>query len=182
MLARSVSLKEDHDGLASPRFTAACASLLLLVTIPAFVRAGSTDPTLAIGQVSVRPAGAASVVEVSGIFGFDDLLQVSFPLNLVVFQGTTFVRYPVGGAPESGTFAGLGDGLQTDELSALESAGVADPGAELLRLRPQRLLAALPTSIGDGTVTVVLYVEVPGEGSFLSNALQATLTGVGGAP
>ncbi len=160
---------------------AVVAAALLLPGSPA--GAGSTDPTLAIGQVVARPAGPGSVLEVTGIFGFDDVLQVSYPLNLVVSQGTRFVRFEVGAVPQSGTFSGLSDGLDTTEIAALEAAGQDEPQAEILWLAPNRLLVALPPSILDGTVTAVLYVELPGEGSFVSNAVTTTLLGTsGGGP
>ncbi|TDJ00650.1 MAG: hypothetical protein E2O73_05550, partial [Deltaproteobacteria bacterium] len=59
---------------------AAIASLLIG---PVGAWAGSFGPTLAIGQVVAQRAGESALVEVTGNFGFDDALQVDFPVNLV---------------------------------------------------------------------------------------------------
>ena len=144
--------------------------------------AGSTDPTLAIGQLTARPVGGAAVVEILGEFGFDDVLQVDYPLTLVVYRGTGFARYPVGGAAVAGTFAGLADGLAVSEIAALEATGAEASGAEIVVLEPNRVLVSLPVELaGPGTLTAVLYVEVPVEGGFVSNAPTVALTGGGGS-
>ncbi|MFQ5352506.1 MAG: hypothetical protein ACE5D3_05465, partial [Candidatus Binatia bacterium] len=116
---------------------AACLLVLVSLCVPRAILAGSTDPVLAIGQIRARPAGAGSVVEVFGTWEFDNLVQVDFPLNVVVSQGANFVRLPAGGlAAESGSFAGLLDGLDPAELVDLENAGLPESGAELLRVEP----------------------------------------------
>ena len=149
---------------------------------PASAAAGSTDPTLAIGQLIARPIAGAAVVEVLGTFGFDDVVQVDYPLTLVVYRGTSFARFPVGAPATAGTFAGLADGLAVSEIAALEAAGSAEPTAEIVTLEPNRMLVSLPLALSSaGALTAVLYVEVAGEGGFVSNAPTATLTGGGGS-
>ena len=146
---------------------------------PVEVYAGSFGPTLAIGQVVARPVGETATVEVTGMFGFDDLLQVDFPLNLVIYQGNNFVRYPVGGTPQSGVFQLLGNGVQAREIDHIEGNGEDDPAAEILQLQPHRLLVSLPPTIGNGPITVVLYVELE-FGTYLSNHVSLMLSGVTG--
>ncbi|MFQ5478771.1 MAG: hypothetical protein ACE5E4_09150 [Candidatus Binatia bacterium] len=159
---------------------AACLLVLVSLCVPRAILAGSTDPVLAIGQIRARPAGAGSVVEVFGTWEFDNLVQVDFPLNVVVSQGANFVRLPAGGlAAESGSFAGLLDGLDPAELVDLENAGLPESGAELLRVEPHLIKASIPPLIVDGQVSVVVYVVIPGEGSFVSNAVSVSLSGVG---
>ena len=156
--------------------------LLLLFALSKPAAAGSTDPTLAIGQLTARPVGGAAVVEILGEFGFDDVLQVDYPLTLVVYRGTSFARYPIGAATVAGTFTGLADGLAVSEIAALEATGAAAPGAEIVSLEPNRIVASLPVELaGAGTITAVLYVEVPGEGGFVSNAPNVALTVGGGS-
>jgi len=147
------------------------------------VRAGSFGPTLAIGQVVARPAGVGAMVEITGILGFDDLMQVNLPLSLLIYQDDRFVRYPIGGVPQSGTFRPIRSGLLSRKIERLEAAGQDEPQAGIIRLEPSRLVAELPPSIGNGTVTAVLYVVLPDLGYFQSNEVSTTLEGVvGGSP
>lgn len=149
---------------------------------PTPLRAGATDPTLAIGQVRAQPAGAAALVEVLGMFGFDDVVQVAYPLSLVLHHDASFVRYPIGNTPESGTLAQLADGLATSEIAALESAGTPEASAEIVRIEPGRLVVSLPPSLASaGTITAQLYVAIPGEGTFVSNAVTVAVVAGGGA-
>jgi len=146
------------------------------------VHAGATDPTLAIGQVRAQPAGTAALVEVMGMFGFDDVVQIDYPLSLVLHHDASFVRYPLGSAAESGTLAALADGLATSEIAALESAGTLESSAEIVRLEVGRILVSLPASLANaGTITAQLYVTIPGEGTFLSNAVTVAVAAGGGS-
>jgi hypothetical protein len=157
-------------------------ALLFTITVAGPASSGSTDPTLAIGQLIARPVAGAALVEVLGEFGFDDVVQVDYPLTLVVYRGTSFSRYPVGAPAVAGTFAGLVDGLAVSEIAALEAAGATAPAAEIVALEPNRLLVSLPSELSSaGTISAVLYVEVQGEGGFVSNAPTVTLTGGGGS-
>jgi hypothetical protein len=151
--------------------TALAIALGVCTTIPA--SAGSTDPVLVIGQATASGGSPTRVIDLLGAWGFDDVLQIDYPLNIVVSQGTSFVRYPVGDVPVAGTFAGLADGLTIGEISALESAGSPAGDALILRLALHEMSIALPDSFAAGTVEVVLYTSLPGEGTFLSNSAQA---------
>ncbi len=142
--------------------------------------AGGTDPLLVLGQVTANAAGDGSTVRVRGSWEFDNLLQVDFPLTVVASQGDFFVRVPVGGAAaSSGTFSGLSDGFDASEIAVLESLGSAENGATILALDSHEIVVYLPASITNGEVTVVVYVELPNEGGFVSNTLVASLVGVG---
>lgn len=194
MLARSVTQaavqpdKWPHEMKPQRIWAARAAALLtsavVIVGIPVGdARGGATDPVLAIGRLRVVPVGTASIVDLTGAFAFDDMLQVEFPLNLVVYQGSTFVRLPVGGQVQVGDFAGLADGLSVGEIAALESAGQNSSDAEFLRVEPNRLQASLPDLFDDGIITAVVYVELAGEGGFTSNSVSVSVVGlVGGGP
>jgi hypothetical protein len=140
--------------------------------LPSFSMAGSTDPVLVIGQATAS-GSPARIVDLLGAWGFDDVMQIDYPLNVVVRQGTSFVRFPVGDAPVAGTFAGLSDGLTTAEIGALEAAGSPSSDAAIVRLAAHEMTLALPASFAAGSVEIVLYTTVPGEGVFLSNAAEA---------
>jgi hypothetical protein len=149
---------------------------------PSPAGAGATDPTLAIGQVRAQPAGSAALVEVMGMFGFDDVVQINYPLSLVLHHDASFVRYPLGDTAESGTLPALADGLATSEIAALESAGAPDASAEIVRLEAGRILVSLPAALASaGTISAQLYVTIPGEGSFVSNAVTVAVIAGGGA-
>lgn len=144
---------------------------------PPTAGAGSTDPVLVIGEAVAGGGSPSRIVELLGAWGFDDILQISYPLNIVVSQGTSFVRYPVGGAAVAGTFAGLSDGLAAGEIAALQSAGSPAANASILRLNTHEMSLALPATFGAGDVDVVMYVTIPGEGTFLSNSAAAVGAG-----
>lgn len=153
----------------------ATAASLFFAASPA--RAGSTDPVLVIGQVTASGGAPARIVDLLGSWGFDDVLQIDYPLNVVVSQGTSFVRYPVGDIAVSGTFAGLADGLSAAEIGALEGIGSPASDAQILRLAQHEMTLALPGSFSSGEVRIVLYTTLPGEGTFLSNTAQTSGAG-----
>ncbi len=148
---------------------------------PGEARAGSFEPILAIGQVVARHAGESALVEVTGNFGFDDALQVDFPINLIVYQGKEFVRYTLGGEPSSGSFIPLQSGLAARQIPHLEANSEFEAEAEIVRLEPNRLLVSLPPKFEDGSITAVLYIVDPTLGPFLSNTVSTTL-GDGAGP
>ncbi len=148
---------------------------------PVEARGGSFGPTLAIGQVVAQYAGASALVEVTGNFGFDDVLQVDLPVNLIVYQGKEFVRYTLGGEPSSGAFIPLQGGLVARQIPHLEANSEFEAEAEIVRLEPKRLLVSLPPKFEDGSITAILYVVDPTLGPFLSNSVSATL-GDGAGP
>lgn len=161
---------------------AAALSLAAGAVSPTRLHAGATDPTLAIGQVRAQPAGSAALVEVTGMFGFDDVVQVTYPLSLVLHHDSSFVRYPIGSTAESGTLAQLGDGLAISEIAALESAGSPEASAEIVRIEPSRIVVSVPASLANaGTLTALLYVVLPGEGSFISNSVTVAIVAGGGS-
>ncbi len=151
------------------------ATMASLLIGPVEARAGSFEPILAIGQVVARHAGESALVEVTGSFGFDDALQIDFPVNLIVYQGKEFVRYPLGGEPSSGTFIPLQNGLQARQISRLEAKGELEAEAEIVRLEPNRITVSLPPRFEDGSITAILYVVGPTQGAFLSNPVSTTL-------
>jgi len=172
--------RASSKAVAGALFFALAVSLPILA--PGLAGAGSTDPTLAIGQLVARPVGGGALVEVLGEFGFDDVVQVDYPLTLVVYRGTSFARYPVGTPAVAGTFAALGDGLAVSEIAALEATGSASPTVEIVSLEPNRIVVSLPAALSSaGSITAVLYVEVIGEGGFVSNAPSVLLTSGGGS-
>lgn len=145
----------------------------LLLATASSLHAGSTDPVLVIGQATASGGSPTRIVDLLGSWGFDDTLQIDYPLHIVVSQGSSFVRYPLGSPAKTGTFADLADGLTLGEIAALESAGTVTSEASIVHLSLHEMTLTLPATFEPGSVNVVLYVSLPGEGTFLSNTAQA---------
>lgn len=146
---------------------------LTIATGERATHAGSTDPVLVIGQASASGGSPARLLDLLGSWGFDDALQIDYPLSIVVSQGSSFVRYSFGGQAVSGTFAGVGDGLSISEIAALEASGSPDSRASITRLALHEMTLSLPPIFSAGDLNVVVYVSLAGEGTFLSNTAQA---------
>lgn len=155
------------------RILAGATVLALHLTGASAADAGSTDPVLVIGQATASGGSPSRIVDLLGSWGFDDVLQIDYPLNIVVSQGTSFVRYPVGNTAVAGTFSGFADGLTIGEIAALEAAGTPAAGAAIVRLSLHEMTLTLPPVFAPGNVDVVLYVSLPYEGTFLSNTAEA---------
>lgn len=159
--------------ISRSKFPAAAILAAAFLAFATKASAGSTDPVLVIGEAHASGGSPARLVDLLGSWGFDDALQLDYPLSIVVSQGSTFVRYAFGEAPVSGTFAGLADGLSISEIPALEATGSPAAGAAMSRLSLHEMTLAVPPVFAAGNLDVVLYVSLPGEGTFLSNTAVA---------
>ncbi|HSV07468.1 MAG TPA: hypothetical protein VLI07_13175 [Candidatus Binatus sp.] len=155
------------------------ASLLGIVWLLAgalWVHAAATKPALAITSGAGEGAGdaRAAVFEVS--FDFLNAVQVAYPLQLVVFQGTHFVRYPASGPAVVGDSAELADGVLTDaEVAAFMSEGSPAPaGVRIVTIAPDHLRVALPGSFAAGATVGELFATLS-EGNAFSNPVGFTL-------
>lgn len=157
------------------RAALALAAAALLASAPTPALAGSTNPVLVIGQAAATGNPAAELVELAGAWGFDDILQLDFPLGIVVRQGAVFALFSPAQTAKSGTFAALRDGLAAGEIAGLEASASPDAAAALLRLSAHEMTLQLPPVFAAGDVAVVLYVVLPGEGTFLSNEVTVTV-------
>ena len=160
--------------MVSKRRAATCALLSLAVATGAW--AGATSPTLVLA--TGRPVGAAPPygVRLTGTFDFENVLQLEVPIELVVFQGSRFVRFPLGGDPLEGTTAAVADGiLSQSDLPALDAASspVGD-GARVTALGPTAVGVALPSVFGPGPVTAIVVARLVEETVF-SNPIQVVL-------
>ncbi len=175
----SVGVEQDLElSIKTGATSALLAAVILLAACPC-AHAGLTDPNLAIGRVTATPSGSGSVVDVLGNWEFDALMQVEFPLTLVVSQGENFVRIPVNGqGADSGSLPALIDGLDPSEIADLEAAALPAAQASLLRVEPHRITVSLPALIGDGQVSVEIYVIVPDHGGFVSNRVSVEVAGI----
>ncbi|HYV56454.1 MAG TPA: hypothetical protein VE911_02860 [Candidatus Nitrosopolaris sp.] len=155
------------------------ASLLGIVLFLAgtfSVHAAATKPALAITSGVGESTGdaRAAVFEVS--FDFLNAVQVAYPLQLIVFQGTHFVRYPASGPAVVGDSAELADGVLSDaEVATFMSEGSPAPaGVRIVTMAPDHLRVALPSSFTAGATVGELFATLA-EGNALSNTLSFSL-------
>jgi len=147
-----------------------------LVLAAATAWASATSPTLIVSAARALRAESRHAVTIEGTFDFANAVQVGYPLQLVVFQGTRFVRYPATGTPRTGETALLADGrLDAAELPAFLAAGAPAPAdVRLVTLTETSALVALPASFTAGTATAQVFTVLPEE-PVLSNPLALVL-------
>lgn len=152
------------------------ALLLLLVTTPAPACAGATTPTLILTTGSaLTQGGSARTATFGAAFDHSNAIQADYDLELVVWQGRHFARYPISGGVRVGESAVLDDGLDAGDLAALDAAGTPAPGdVRLVALSPASMSVSLPGGFAAGSATAALAATVE-EGIVLSNPLVFTL-------
>jgi hypothetical protein len=137
-----------------------------------------TDPTLVLTGAASATGDFARVVRVDGSFHAQDLVQIAYPLQLLVHAGATYVRFDLANGAVSGVAPALADGLQAGEAEALLAQGTPAPAARLLALGLGRLEVTLPASFPAGAAEVQLFV-IDEQEAVLSNALPVA---IGAAP
>lgn len=157
------------------------AEVLLLTTAIAAtavprVHAGATTPALLMTAASGTANGTARTVVVDGDFDFANALEVGYPIDLLVFQGTTFARYPFAGTPVTGTSPELTDGVFAEgEIDALLAEGAAAAAeVRVVTLVPERIRVTLPATFTAGAATAVVF-GILTDGTVLSNAVTFVL-------
>jgi len=151
-------------------------SLLSVALAAAPVGAGFTSPTLVLTSAVATLAPAGRSLAVTGEFDFPNAVQVGYPLSLVVFQGTQFVRYPAAGAPVAGTSALLADGVLAEgDVPAVAAAGApASAPVRVISITVSGVRVVLPAAFAPGNATAVLIATIP-EGAVLSNPVNLVL-------
>src|SRR5262249_55308467 len=139
-------------------------------------RPSATSPTLVVSAASGMRADGRVAVTVEGAFDFPNAVQVGYPLQLVVFQGTSFVRFPITGAAQIVQSSLLADGsLDADGVPGLLAAGSsATADVRIVSLSSTRAVLALPASFTPGAATVQAFTVLP-DGRVLSNPLALVL-------
>jgi len=133
-----------------------------------------TDPTLVLTAAASAAGGAGRVLRVDGSFHAQDLVQLAYPLQVLVRAGTLYVRFDLSDGAVIGSAPQLADGLQADEAEALLDEGAPAPDARVLFLGLGRLELALPASFPAGPAEAQLFVIDEGE-AILSNPLPVVL-------
>src|SRR5262245_31452421 len=138
--------------------------------------AGFTTPTLLPSTATGTTTDGGRMVTLTGSFDFPNTVQPGYPLNLVVSQGTSFVRYPILGPAVTGTSVALADGFLTAaELDGLLADGTAaTPRVRVLTVTASDIRVALPATLGPGPTRAVLFTILP-DGSVISNPIDFVL-------
>jgi hypothetical protein len=152
------------------------ALVLLLAATPAGVHAGATTPTLILATGAVLgDAGSPRTAVFGATFDHTNAVQADYDLELVVWQGRRFARFPISGATRTGESAALDDGLAAADLPALDAAGAAASAVvRLVALGTDAMTVTLPDTFAAGSATAALVATVD-EGVVLSNPLSFVL-------
>lgn len=139
-------------------------------------RAGFTSPPLVLSEARVAEGGGQRAVFLRGTFDFENAVQLGYPISLLVFQGATFVRFPLSGTAVVGTSSLLADGdLLDTEVDAVLAAGSPAPaGVRIVGLEPETIRATLPLTFTGGSATAIV-IAVLTDGTVLSNPITFTL-------
>ncbi len=136
--------------------------------------AGATSPTLVLGSAEPAAVDGVRAVTFEASLDFQNAVQSGYGLQLVVFQGTRFVRYPLAGAPAAGQSAVLADGaLDEDEVAAVVGAGTP-AAARVLSITPRSLRVLIPADLPAGATTAILAAVLP-EHPVVSNPIGFVL-------
>jgi hypothetical protein len=154
-----------------------CRILLAVVLTFAttrLLRAGATTPTLALSSAAatVVDAGIRSA-RFEAAYDYSNAVQADYDLELIVFQGENFARYPVSGPARVGSSTALADGLTAGDLPTLEAASTPAPAdVRVVEIGPTEITVRLPLLTGGATAVLVATVD---EGIVLSNPLTFVL-------
>ena len=154
-----------------------CRVLLAVVLILAtsrLLQAGATTPTLALSSATasvVEPGNR--LVRFEAAYDYSNAVQADYDLELIVFQGKQFARYPVSGPVRVGSSAALADGLAASDLPALDAASTPAPAdVRVVEIGPTAITVRVPLFAGGATAVLVATVD---EGIVLSNPLAFVL-------
>lgn len=150
-------------------------SAILVAATAGLARAGATTPTLIVQSANVigpLDGGAGPLANFTVVYDHSNAVQADYDIELIVFQGPAFARFPISGAVRTGTSTALDDGLALSDLPALEAASApAPPAVRVVTIEPTRIGVALPATFDTGNAIAVLVATVD-EGTILSNPLM----------
>jgi hypothetical protein len=145
-----------------------------VLAVAGHAHAGATSPTLVLGSAEPAAVDGARAVTFEATFDFDNAVQTGYGLQLIVFQGVRFVRYPFAGAPAGGQSAALADGtLAEDEVPAVVGAGTP-VAARIVSITPRSVRVVIPTDLPAGATTAILAAVLP-EHPVVSNPIGFVL-------
>jgi len=148
--------------------------VLLCCLAAAPLSAISTGPTLVLMSAGSASGASSRVVRLEGVLPAEDLVQVAFPLHVLVREtrsGTAYVRYDFSTGAFAGTADVLADGFDPEDVAGLLRGGGAAPDARVVLLDRDRIELRLPDSFPSGPAEAVLFVLYEGA-PIMSNGIQ----------
>jgi hypothetical protein len=144
-------------------------------------QATGTDPDLALTHVVCSSGENVRVVRLEGHFPADDLVQLAYPLQVLIREigpGTRYVRYDLSATAVRGDAPELADGLDPSEVADLLAQGNPAPKAVVAFMGVGRLDLVLPGSLPAGPAEAQLFV-LENADPVLSNPLPFDACGSG---
>ena len=120
----------------------------------------STEPTLLLMRAASAAGTSARVIRLEGILPVEDLVQLAFPIHVLVREtrfGTAYVRYDLSSGAVTGSADALADGFDPEDLVDLVGGGTAAPDARVVLLGRDRIELRLPDSFPSGSAEAILF-------------------------
>ena len=125
--------------------------------------ASPTAPDLEIRSASLLEVGAIRQLSLVGSFHYDDLVQVAYPFQLVVYtESGHFVLYDLSGGTYTGEDPGIGDGIDLHDAQRLLRHRGRKADAGVVSMTPDALGLRLPATLPRESLTVQIFVEDQG--------------------
>lgn len=156
------------------------AAALLAVSIlgsmaPSRTAATATAPALAIRSVEVDFTKEDGVLlQVEGVFPFEDLIDLPYPLQLFVRVKEDFLCFSVRWGPMGGRLKELKDlktGLTDEAVDLIGLFAEPDSEAAIMNVGPRRMEVLLPPHFPTGDAEAQLFVMYRGAPIY-SNAVE----------
>ena len=150
-------------------------SAILVAATAGLACAGATTPTLIVQSANVTGpygVGAGPLVNFTVAYDYSNAVQADYDVELIVYQGSAFARFPVSGAARVGSSVALGDGLAVSDLPTLDAASTPAPASvRVVTIEPTRIGVTLPATFASGSNATAVLVAAVDEGTILSNPL-----------
>lgn len=157
------------------RATALIALLFIASTASFRADATATSPALAIESVEVDYTKEDGVfLRLDGVFPFEDMIDLAYPLQLFVRSKETFLCFSVRQGPMGGELKELKDaknGLTDEIVDLIGLFAQPDSEAQILSVSPRRMEVMLSPHFPSGDAEAQLFVLYRGAPIY-SNAVQ----------
>lgn len=142
---------------------AAAMAVAALVVHP--VGAAITEVELSLSSVRAVPGNGVVLLRFEGGLLGDALVQIDYPLHLVVWERDTgsYVRFDVAVGAFAGSAPQLVDGLSAAEGLALLAEGTVLPGTKVAYVGEGRIDVLLPAGVLNGPLDAVAFALYEGE-------------------
>jgi hypothetical protein len=148
-----------------------------LLLEPALLLASITDPDLFLQDARASSGSARSSVQLTGMFPEAALVQIAYPLQVLIHDANDFyVRYDLPNGASQGNSALLQGGLTPSEaILLLSEAGTPAPDAQVIFVGAGRIEVLLPTSFPIGDAQAQLFFVDAEEDAVVSNPLSLVI-------